>query len=170
MSGVDGSPATTVGCGHPDHELLRVDPRLLEVVASLFWATFPHRRLGRGAPDGDGRVPLATDGPWPPSEQERWRAALDQLLRQPFARDGGAVLREVQDGAGRRAELMLPVAPDAYRGGSWLVGPFASPAAVDAWARTALRRPWVHDLHPAGETWFADVFVGDPGYGGEGAG
>ncbi|MFO8150419.1 MAG: hypothetical protein R6T93_08985 [Trueperaceae bacterium] len=146
----------------PALEVLRVDPRLLDVVASLFWATFPDRRLGRADPDADGRVALSTDAPWPPAAAERWRAALDELLRQPFARAGGAYLREVRDRAGRRDELALPVSPDAYGGGAWLVGPFPDEAAADEWAGRALRPPWVHDLHRYADDWYADVFLGDP--------
>jgi len=146
----------------PDVEVLHVDPRLLDTVASLFWATFPERRLGRGKADADGRVPLTTDAPWPPTAAERWRGALDALLRQPFARAGGAYLREVSDRAGRRDELALPVAPGDYGGGAWLVGPFADEGAADAWAGRALRPPWVHDVHRHGDSWYADVFVGDP--------
>jgi hypothetical protein len=147
----------------PTLEVLRVDPRLLDVVVSLFWATFPDRRLGRAGPDADGRVALSTDPPWPAAAAGRWRAALDQLLRQRFARAGGAYLREVRDRSGRRDELALPVAPDAYRGGAWLVGPFADGAAADAWAGRVLGPPWVHDVHRHGDDWYADVFVGDPG-------
>jgi len=146
----------------PAFEILRVDPRLIEVVASLFWATFPDRRLGRSEPDADGRVALRTDAPWPPAVAERWRSALEELLRQPFARSGGAYLREVRDRAGRRDELALPVPPDAYRGGAWLVGPFRDEAAADAWAGHTLRPPWVGDVHRHGDDWYADVFLGDP--------
>jgi len=153
-SGVSGPP--------PALEVLRVDPRLLEVASSLFWATFPDRRLGRAEPDADGRVALTTDAPWSAAEAQRWRAALDELLRQPFALGGGAYLREVRDRAGRRDELALPVAPDAYRGGAWLVGPFRDEAAADAWAGRVLRPPWVPDVHRHGDAWYADVFVGDP--------
>lgn len=148
--------------GVPDVEVLRVDPRLVDTVASLFWAAFPGRRLGRGPADGDGRVALTTDAPWPPAAAERWRAALDALLLQPFARAGGAYLREVRDRAGRRDELALPVAPGDYGGGAWLVGPFPDERAADAWAGVTLRPPWVHDVHRHGESWYADVFVGDP--------
>ena len=146
----------------PALEVLRVDPRLLDVASSLFWATFPDRRLGRAEPDADGRVALTTDAPWPATAAQRWRAALDELLRQPFARAGGAYLREVRDRSGRRDELALPMSPDAYRGGAWLVGPFRAEAAADAWAGRVLRPPWVHDVHLHGEQWYADVFVGDP--------
>jgi len=74
----------------PAVEVLRVDPRLLDVVASLFWATFPDRRLRRSDVDDDGRVPLSTDVPWTAAARERWLAALDGLLQQPFARAAGA--------------------------------------------------------------------------------
>jgi hypothetical protein len=146
----------------PTLEVLRVDPRLLEVTGSLFWATFPGRRLGRAGPDRDGRVLLTTDPPWTAESRERWLAALDRLLQQPFARAGSAYLREVHDRSGRRDELGLPVAPEAYRGGATLVGPFADAAAADAWAAGALRRPWVHDVHHDGPHVYADVFIGDP--------
>jgi hypothetical protein len=146
----------------PAFEVLRVDPRLLEVACSLFWASFPGRRLGRGGPDRDGRVLLTTDPPWTTEERERWRSGLDRLLRQPFAAAAGAYLREVRDRAGRRDELALPVAPEAYRGGAWLVGPFRDAAAADAWAASTLLRPWLHDVHHDGPHVYADVFVGDP--------
>jgi hypothetical protein len=156
------------GAGHeappdpPKLEVLRVDPRLLDVTPSLFWATFPGRRLGRAEPDRDGRMPLTTDPPWPAEARERWRSALDRLLQQPFAQTAGAYLREVRDRSGRRDELALPVAPEAYRGGAWLVGPFVDGVAADGWAAGALRRPWVHDVHHHGGRVYADVFIGDP--------
>jgi alanine-glyoxylate transaminase / serine-glyoxylate transaminase / serine-pyruvate transaminase len=157
-----GTGATPVGPADPDQEVLRVDPRLLDVAASLFFATFPTRRLGRGDLDRDGRVPLATDPPWPAASRERWWRALEELLRQPFAASAGAYLREVRDGAGRRDELALPVAPAAFRGGAWLVGPFEDEAAAAAWARAVVRPPWVHDLHTQEGASYVDVFVGDP--------
>ncbi len=148
--------------GPPGVEILRVDPRLLDTVASLFWATFPGRRLGRLATDADGRVPLTTDAPWVAPAAERWRTALDTLLQHPSTRSGGAYLREVRDRAGRRVEVALPVAPGDYGGGAWLVGPFFDERAADAWASRVLLPPWVHDVHEHGDAWFADVFVGDP--------
>jgi hypothetical protein len=146
----------------PAAEVLRVDPRLLDVVVSLFWATFPGRRLARADPDDDGRVALRTDPPWTAAARERWLMAVDRLLQQPFARAGGAYAREVRDRRGRRDELALPVDPASYRGGAWLVGPFPEEAAADAWAIATLRPPWVHDVHGHGGAWFADVFIGDP--------
>lgn len=157
---MSGEPATSGPA--PVLEVLRVDPRLLDVVSSLFWATFPERRLGRAEPDADGRVPLTADAPWSAADAQRWRSALDVLLRQPFALGRGAYLREVRDRVGRRDELALPVAPDAYRGGAWLVGPFRDETSADAWAGRTLRSPWVHDVHRHGADWYADVFVGDP--------
>ena len=147
----------------PGVEVLRADPRLVDLAASLFWATFPDRRLGQATVDGDGRVPLTTDAPWSAQARERWLTALDRLLQQPVANAAGAYLREVRDRRGRRDELALPVSPGAYRGGAWLVGPFVDATDVDAWAATTLRPPWVHDAHGQGRAWYADVFSGDPG-------
>jgi len=146
--------------GLPAIELLRVDPRLEDLAASLFWATFPHRRLGKAAADRDGRVPLLVDAPLDGREDERWRSALDALLQDRAA--SGAFRREVRDRDGRREELALPVAPEAYAGGAWLVGPFATEAAADAWAARRLERPWVHDVIAHANAHFADVFLGDP--------
>jgi len=159
MTDAGGGPA---GPAEPTLEVLRVDPRLLDLAASLFFATFPTRRLGRAEPDRDGRVPLATDPPWSAANRDRWWRALDGLLRQPFAAAAGAYLREVRDGAGRRDELALPVAPADYRGGAWLVGPFEGEAAAAAWARAVVRPPWVHDLQAHGGACYVDLFVGDP--------
>jgi hypothetical protein len=146
----------------PAVEVLRVDPRLLDLVVSLFWATFPDRRLARAEADDDGRVALHTDPPWTAAARERWLAAIDRLLQQPFARASGAYAREVRDRRGRRDELALPVDPPSYRGGAWLVGPFPDVAAADAWGIATLRPPWVHDVHDHGGATFADVFIGDP--------
>lgn len=154
--------ADAAAAAAPSIEVLRVDPRLLDVTVSLFWATFPERRLGRAEEDRDGRVPLATDPPWTAATRERWWRALEELLRQPFAVAGGAYLREVRDGAGRRDELALPVAPADYRGGAWLVGPFEAESAAAGWSRAVVRPPWIHDLQAHGDAWFADVFIGDP--------
>lgn len=150
------------GVAPPHLELLRIDPRLADLVASLFWATFPHRRLGRTGPDRDGRLVLLVDGALDGGEAARWVQALDALLRQGGRVAASALLREVHDRDGRRLELLLPVAPEAYAGGAWLVGPFAGPDAADAWAADALRPPWVHDVIEHAGAAHADVFVGDP--------
>lgn len=172
MSGRDvpGAPGVQGAEGVPDGspdpvdlprvELVRVDARLLDLVASLFWATFPGRRLGRSAPDADGRVPLRVDAALGAGENERWRRALDALLEHRAA--SGAFLREVRDRAGRRLELALPVAPDRYSGGAWLVGPFADADAAAAWAAARLAPPWVHDVVDHAGATYADVFPGDP--------
>ena len=146
--------------GLPDVELLRVDPRLEDLAASLFWATFPQRRLGKAPADRDGRVPLLIDAALGARDDERWRAALDALLRDRAA--SGAFVREVRDRQGRREELALPLAPEAYAGGAWLVGPFATEGAADTWAARALERPWVHDVVAHAGAHYADVFLGDP--------
>ena len=146
--------------GPPGVELLRVDPRLEVLAASLFWATCPDRRVGTAPADRDGRVPLLIDAPLAAREVERWRAALDALLRDRA--DSGAFVREVRDRDGRREELALPVAPEAYAGGAWLVGPFPTEAAADAWAAGRLEHPWVHDVVAHAGAHYADVFPGDP--------
>ena len=152
--------STPPNAGLPDVELLRVDPRLEDLAASLFWATFPDRRLGKVPADRDGRVPLLIDAPLDARETERWQGALDALLHDRAA--AGAFVREVRDRDGRREELALPVTPAAYAGGAWLVGPFATEAAADAWAARALERPWVHDVVAHAGAQYADVFLGDP--------
>ncbi|MFN2321868.1 MAG: hypothetical protein ABR510_02775 [Trueperaceae bacterium] len=152
--------AAAPDAGLPQVELLRVDPRLEDVAASLFWAAFPHRRLGKAAADRDGRVPFLVDAALDAREDERWRAALDALLRERAT--AGAFVREVRDRDGRREELALPVAPEAYAGGAWLVGPFPTEAAADAWAARVLQRPWVHDVVVHVGAPHADVFRGDP--------
>lgn len=154
------SPSASSDLGLPGVELLRVDPRLEALAASLFWATLPDRRLGKAPADRDGRVPFLLDAPLAPREADRWRGALDALLRDRAG--AGAFLREVRDRDGRREELALPVAPEAYGGGAWLVGPFATEAAADAWAAQRLARPWVHDVVAHAGAHFADVFLGDP--------
>lgn len=154
------TPAAPPEAGLPGVELLRVDPRLEDLAASLFWATFPQRRLGKAPADRDGRVPLLIDAPLGAREGDRWRGALDALLRERAA--SGAFVREVRDRDGRREELALPVEPDAYPGGAWLVGPFATEGAADAWAARALARPWVHDVVAHAGAHYADVFLGDP--------
>jgi hypothetical protein len=143
----------------PSVELLRVDPRLEALTASLFWTTFPQRSLGKAAHDGDGRVPLLVDTALDDREGERWRRALDALLLERAG--AGAFLRDVHDRESRRIELALPVAPAAYAGGAWLVGPFPSDAAADAWAARRLERPWVHDVVDHAGARYADVFRGD---------
>jgi hypothetical protein len=154
------SAATPTDAGLPTVELLRVDPRLEELAASLFWASFPRRRLGKAPADRDGRVPLLIDTPLGAQEGARWRRALDALLRDRAT--SGVFAREVRDREGRREELALPVTPDAYAGGAWLVGPFPTDAAADAWASGRLERPWVHDVVEHAGAHYADVFLGDP--------
>ena len=168
MSAALPSERAPLGAGLPDVELLRVDPRLADLAASLFWATFPHRRLGRAPADRDGRLPFLIDAPLGAREGERWRRALDELVRAHAA--SGAFVREVRDREGRRDELALPVAPEAYAGGSWLVGPFATESEADAWAAHRLARPWVHDVVAQVGAHFADVVLGDPDATAHGAG
>ena len=57
----------------------------------------------------------------------------------------------------------MPIAPEAYAGGAWLVGPFATEAEADAWAARRLEAPWVHDVVEHAGAPYADVFLGDPG-------
>lgn len=149
--------------GGPRVELLRVDPRLLDAVSSLFWAAFPGLRLGQAPVDADGRVPLTVDRPFDQGQAAAWERALDRLLVQDFARAGAAQLREVRDRQGRRLELLLAMEPAAYRGGAWWVGPFADLGDAKAWAAERLSVPWVFDPVRDGERLYLDVFLGDEG-------
>ncbi len=161
MNDAAGPAAEAGATDPPSVELLRVDPRLLDVVTRLFWATFPSRRLGRGDHDEDGLVPLLVDSVLSAREGPRWQRAIDTLLQQPFATDAGAYAREVRDGRGRRFELALPVAPDAYRGGALVVGPFVDTAAAHAWAAEHVHDPWVHDVIDHAGGVHVDVFLGE---------
>jgi hypothetical protein len=146
---------------HPDVVVAHVDARLLDDVSALFWATFPRRRLGQAAVGG-GRTLLLSDAPWQAADGQRWLRALDAWMqsRMGSANAAPAMVREVDDRAGRRIEILLPQAPEVYTAGASLVGPFASEGAADAWARAHLTHPWVHDVvRWHGET-YADVFNG----------
>lgn len=143
-------------------EIGRLDPRLLPTLTALFGATFPWRAAWLTEADSDGRHSLCVDPPWSFADRQRWQRALDLLLEQPFARDQGVYLREVRDRRGTRTEMAYPMPPENYSGGAWLVGPFPSAAAADAWATEALAPGWVHDHHEHAGRNFADVFFGDP--------
>lgn len=140
-------------------EVLRAHPELDALAGSALAALVPERRLYRV--DGGGWVRLLAFPPLDAAEQERVDGLLARLPERPEWRARHAYYREVHDVRGRRRELGLPSAPDAYAGGDALVGPFPDEAAADAWARGAVAPPRTHDtLHHAGG-WFCDVFVGD---------
>jgi len=143
-------------------EIARIDRRLFNLISDLFAATFPGRPAELGEADSDGRHPLTVAPPWSLRDRERWNGALQLLLEQASARESGAYVREVRDRAGARLEVALPLTPAEYRSGAWLVGPFDDADAVDRWARGALARGWVHDLHEHAGRCYADVFCGDP--------
>ncbi len=143
--------------------LLRAHPTLLDTVAQLVWAAAPHAQLMRDDPDDAGLVPLYLRAPLRSDEAEAFERGLDALLAESAERRRGTYLREVRDLRGRRRELGVPVAPDAWSGTAVMVGPFADESAASAWSQRALGPGWLGDALPNAGAWYVDVFRGDDG-------
>lgn len=143
--------------------LLRAHPTLLETVAQLVWAAAPHAQVMSDDPDDAGLVPLYLRAPLTVGEAAAFERGLDALLAESGERRRGTYLREVRDLRGRRRELGVPVAPDAWSGTAVMIGPFAHEAAATAWLQRGLGPGWVGDVLPHAGAWFVDVFQGDDG-------
>ena len=141
--------------------LLRTHPDLLQTVAQLLWAAAPEAELMHDDPDDAGLVPLYLRAPLREPQQAAFERGLDALLAEPSERRRGTYLREVRDLRGRRRELGVPVAPDAWQGGAVLVGPFPDEAAAEAWRERTVTPPWLGDPLPHAGAWYVDVFDGE---------
>jgi len=141
--------------------LLRAHPGLVDTVAQLLWAAAPQAQLMHDDPDDGGLVPLYLRAPLQAGESAAFERGLDALLVEPGERRRGTYLREVRDMRGRRRELGVPVAPDAWSGSAVMVGPFADESAASAWRQRALGPGWLGDALPHAGAWYVDVFRGD---------
>jgi hypothetical protein len=141
--------------------LLRAHPALVETVAQLLWAAAPQAQLMRDDPDDAGLVPLYLRAPLQAAESGAFERGLDALLTEARERRRGTYLREVRDLRGRRRELGVPVAPDAWSGTAVMVGPFAHEAEATAWLQRGLGPGWLGDTLPHAGAWYVDVFLGD---------
>ena len=140
-------------------EVLRVAPELAELAGAMLLTAFPQREAFR-APEGRLER-LLVFPPLSREELERFDALLAPLVGRPEWLRRNAFYRQVDDARGARRELDLPQAPDAYEQGDAVVGPFVDEDAADAWGRTQVRPPHVHDPFPMNGRWFCDVFRGD---------
>jgi len=140
-------------------EVLRVAPELAELAGGMLLVAFPEREVFR-APDGPRERLLAFPA-LSGEELERLDGLLAPLVDRPEWYRRNAFYRQVDDARGARRELDLPQAPDAYRQGDAVVGPFVDEGAADAWGRAQVRPPHVHDPFPMNGRWFCDVFQAD---------
>jgi hypothetical protein len=155
------APDATADDGPTPVPLLRTHPALLETVAQLLWAAAPDAQLMHDDPDDAGLVPLYLRAPLRSAEGAAFERGLDALLAESGERRRGTYLREVRDLRGRRRELGVPVAPDAWSGTVVMVGPFADESAASAWLQRALGPGWLGDALPHAGAWYVDVFRGD---------
>lgn len=140
-------------------EIARVSPQLAEAAASLLWSVFPERKVYRVPGDGPERL-LA----FPPLDDEgfaRFDDAAAELVARPEYADAYVFFRTVRDLRGTRRELMVPTAPDAWRGEAVLVGPFESQKAAERWPAGRLPKELIGDPVPYRGRWFCDVFRSD---------
>jgi hypothetical protein len=140
-------------------EVLRAAPELADLAGGMLLMAFPEREVFR-APDGS-RERLLAFPPLTQDELERLDGLLAPLVDRPAWRRRDAYFRQVDDVRGQRRELDLPQAPDAYDQGDAVVGPFADQQAADAWGRTHVGPPRVHDAFSMNGRWFCDVFRAD---------
>lgn len=145
----------------PPSPLLRTHPSLVDTVAQLLWAAAPQAQLLRDEADAAGLVPLYLRAPLDPAAEAAFERGLDALLREPSERARGTYLREVRDLRGRRRELGVPVAPEAWHGVAGLIGPFEDEAAARAWLEQGLPPGWLGDALPHAGAWYVDTFQGD---------
>ncbi|HET8985381.1 MAG TPA: hypothetical protein VFN03_06460 [Trueperaceae bacterium] len=111
-------------------EVVRASSPVAAVVASLLLALYPKAELYRVGADVER---LVLDPAPAAARLERLKAMLFDLADRPEWQARHLVTREVSDGSGPRLEALLPVAPDQYRSGALLVGPFATEALADEW-------------------------------------
>ena len=140
-------------------EVLIVTPELAQLAGSMLLAAFPEREVFRMTAGRSER--LLAFPPLENEEVERLDALLAPLVDRAEWSSRHAYFRQVDDVRGRRRELGLPVAPEAYRDGDGVVGPFSDREAAEAWGRRRVRPPRVHDAFPMNGGWFCDVFRAD---------
>lgn len=140
-------------------EIARVSPELAEAAASLLWSVVPDRKVYRVPSAGSERL-LA----FPPLDAAgfaRFDDAAAELVARPEYADAYVFFRTVRDLRGTRRELMIPTAPDAWRGEAVLVGPFESQEAAERWPAGRLPEELIGDPVPYRGRWFCDVFRSD---------
>jgi len=141
--------------------LVRTDARLVSQVSTVVAQLSPHQQLFT--------VPLTlqqTDTElrvFPPPQKSEWAAFDAALGALVGGQTGGLFYRTVADPAGERRELAWPLAPDAWRAGAALVGPFATEAQASRWGETNAdpRQGFVFDTLLYTGMWLCDVFAGE---------
>jgi hypothetical protein len=111
-------------------EVIRASSPVAGTVASLLLALFPRAELYRV---GAGVERLILDPAPAAGRLDRLKSMLFDLAERPEWRARHLVTREVSDSSGARLEALLPVAPQQYRSGALLVGPFATRSQADEW-------------------------------------
>lgn len=138
-------------------EALRASPALADVAAQLLGALFPDKRFATAR---EGRWLVFRARPaLAVAESRRLLAHLHELVDLPQWRREYAVAREVTDVKGRRVEVLVPLAPQAYDGGEALVGPFPDQAAAQEWYGGVQQRALAADTVQVADAWLCDLFM-----------
>lgn len=136
-----------------------VDPRLLGEAEAATASVLPGFRIYE-AEGAHGVLLLAF-----PEPGEQQLAKLDDALAGVAAAAAGrnAYFRIVNDSAGERRELGIPVDPGDWRDQETMVGPFDDEAQARAWASERIigSERLTFDTVPLHGAWFCDVFRGD---------
>lgn len=141
--------------GHDAREVVRATRDLAPIVESVLLVMFPSSTLYRS---DDDPVRLLLDPAPERSRLARLKDKLVELAARPEWRRRHAIAREVSDRDGTRLEVLTPVAPDDYRGGPRLVGPFSTEEQADAWGGDNAVSTLSYDTFFTGEAWLVDLF------------
>lgn len=144
---------------------MRASTPVAGIVASLLLTLYPQAALYRVGADVER---LILDPAPPPKGLEKLKSLLFDLAERPEWRERHLVTREIGDVSGLRLETLLPLAPDDYRGGERLVGPFATEAQADEWGGDHAVSTLSYDVFAiagsstdsltAGSVWVCDLF------------
>lgn len=128
---------------------MRASTPVAGIVASLLLTLYPRAELYRVGADVER---LILDPAPSPKRLDKLKSLLFDLADRPEWRGRLLVVRETSDVSGPRLEALLPLAPNAYRSGARLVGPFATEALADEWGGDHAVSTLSYDVFPIGSS------------------